>query len=247
MLKVLQSIDDWCCWVDDKSVIELPPIHQLLTQIDAFTMVLKDDRRSLVVTGELFGRTIVAKQPRDKNRRAWSRLLSRWRDAEAKKTLRTLLEFQQHGIASVTPICVLEKRRNKQVIDSWLLYEFRDGSMCTADDLPSVVAQLRKLHDCGYQHEDPNLGNFMLSKHNEIFLIDCKGNAKRGRFGAYYDFMLLSQRNSEVSEADVEALVVFNRAHVGYWLARAYSQYKSGRTALKERLKRRRSKADKGD
>jgi hypothetical protein len=244
MLKLSQSEGSWNCYVGESSSIQLPSIQALINNIEEFPDSLKDDRRSLVKKGTLSETVVVAKQPRDKNRRKWARFLSIFRDAEAKKTLKSLLQFQQLGIESVKPICVLEKRRNMQVVDSWLIYEFRQGRPSTISSLPEVVTQLTKLHKNGFRHEDPNFGNFLIGSDEVMFLIDCKGKPKGGSFGAYYDFMLLSLRNDGVSSEQVDALIEVDITSAGYQFAKAYAGYISARTTLKQRLGRRKSKKD---
>ncbi|MFT5571464.1 MAG: hypothetical protein ACI9FR_000378 [Cryomorphaceae bacterium] len=244
MLKLFQSEGLWSCYVGESSSMQLPSIQALIEDIEEFPQCLKDDRRSLVKKGQLLGTVVVAKQPRDKNRRKWARLLSMFRDAEAKKTLKSLVQFEQLGISSVKPICVLEKRENMRVVDSWLIYEFREGRPSSIGSLKQIVVQLNKLHSNGFRHEDPNFGNFLIGTDDVMFLIDCKGKSKGGDFGAYYDFMLLSLRNDGVSFDQVEALIEIINTSPGYLLARAYAAYISARTSLKQRLGRRRSKKD---
>ena len=68
MLKLLHSEGAWSCYIaSDNAALELPAPTQLLEQINAFTRVLKDDRRSLVKRGHLAGMDVIAKQPRDKS------------------------------------------------------------------------------------------------------------------------------------------------------------------------------------
>lgn len=245
MLKLLHSEGAWSCYVSGSGVgRELPKIAEIFTLIDGFQDTLKDDRRSLVKRGELAGMDIIAKQPRDKNRRGWSQFLSLFRDAEAKMTFKSLLKFRQMGIESVHPVCVLEKTKGKQVIDSWLLYEYREGQPCGVQDLAEVIAQLTLLHRHGFRHDDPNFGNFLRGADGQMFLIDCKGKAVGGDFGAHYDFMLLSLRNAGVTSEQVEALRGKTRWSIGRQLASAYGAYINARTALKQVLRRRKSKKD---
>jgi len=108
-----------------------------------------------------------------------------------------------------------------------------------------VVDTLHHLHKQGYRHDDPNFGNFIRDPNGSMFLIDFKGRARAGSFSDYYDFILLSNINQGVvTPAEVETLVNFNKASFGYWLARAYSAYKTGRTHLKLLLRRKRSKEE---
>ena len=241
MIKMLQCDGDWCGYTSDDCQFSVPNISELHEHIDGFSKTLKDDRRSLVKLGDLGDINIVAKQPRDKNDRKWSRFLSYFSPAEARRTFITLLEFKQKGIESLTPICFLEKKRWGMVVDSWILYEYREGRESDRSHLKDIVEQLTLLHSNGYRHEDPNFGNFLIDDNGQLFLIDCKGKSRSGRFSDYYDFMLLEARcHFEASE--IEALIDIKRCSFGYLRANIYRMYIRTRTKCKEFLGRKRSK-----
>ena len=109
-------------WV--KSLNEIP---ELLASLSNLPVALKDNHRSLVMLGEIANKKLVAKQPRDKNKRLWSKVLSYLELSEAAQTLLTLERFHELGIPSVQPLFVLEKRVLGAVVDSWLCYEYREG------------------------------------------------------------------------------------------------------------------------
>ena len=142
MLQAVRRHGDWVCYANHRSKITIPDIETLLDDIAALPRTLKDDRRSLVKVGPLLGRETVAKQPRDKNRRLWSRLLSLVRNGEARQTMLTLLEFQAGGIESVNPFLVLEKKQRGLLVDSWILYEFRAGEPAGIEQLDEIIPSL---------------------------------------------------------------------------------------------------------
>ena len=233
---------DWRCLIAeaDLNSISLPAIDELLILIDQFSNKLKDDRRSLVKLGDIHGVKIVAKQPRDKNKRKWMRVLSLFGTAEARKTFTTLMEFKSKGIESLTPVCLLEKKRFGMVVDSWLLYEYREGKESDRGYLPEIVQLLDLLHKNGYRHEDPNFGNFMVDPQEKLFLIDCRGKSRSGRFSDYYDFMLLERCG--LNEDEIDAVVAMDKQSMGYRLAKAYRRYIRLRSAYKKMVGRKRSK-----
>ena len=157
--------------------------------------------------------------------------------AKLTKPCRTLLRFKQQGIDSLTPIATIEKRYFGLLVDSWLIYQFRNGKIATSKDLPEVIDQLHKLHSLGYRHDDPNFENFIWSAEGKMFLIDCKGRPRLGLFSDYYDFMLISQRNREINDHHVEAIVNFDRTTIGYRMASFYRGYKTLRSRLKQRYR----------
>jgi len=239
--KIHQKSGSWVCFVDENHSLELTCIDGLFNEIEKFSKTLKDDRRSLVKLGDINGLKVIAKQPRDKNDRKWARVLSWFGPAEARKTFTSLLEFKDKGIESLTPICFLERKQFGMVFDSWLLYEYRDGRVSNRSHLVQIVEQLKKLHQNGYRHEDPNFSNFLIDVNGQFFLIDCKGKSRSGRFTDYYDFMLL-EGNDGFEQAEVEALIDVDHFSVGYWRAQAYRAYIRVRTKWKMLVGRKRSK-----
>lgn len=218
---------------NDTSIENKIDISAVLSKIQTFPITLKDDKRSLVKQGALFGKTVIAKNPRDKNRRTWMRLLSVFRSSEALSSQETLSRFAQQNIESVKPLCVFEQRKYGCLVDSWLIYEFREGHASNLEQLPDILEILKKLHQHGYRHDDPNFGNFLIDPNHELFLIDCKGKKRLGYFSDYYDFMLLSQRNEGVDMNTLIKTVHINTNLWGYKLAEWYSAYKRKRTELK--------------
>lgn len=230
-----------CQWADNSALAQTQQeIVALLEQVALLPITLKDDKRSLVKQGELFGKMVVAKQPRDKNRRKWSRLLSWVRPSEARHTFNTLQNFAEQSIESVTPIAVFEKRSFGLVVDSWLFYEYRAGNATTREDLPRVITVLDQLHRAGYQHNDPHFGNFLIDDDNTLFLIDCKGKRRLSTLTDHYDYLLLSQRNADVSLADIGQHIDLSQQTIGHRLAHFYAGYKNLRNTWKRRWREKR-------
>ena len=242
VLKEHDRNGDWRCYTVESSLISLPSIDELFELIDAFPKTLKDDRRSLVKLGDIDGCKVVAKQARDKNNRKWTRFLTLFSAGEARKTFVTLQEFKKKGIESLLPICFLEKKSYGMVVDSWLLYQYREGEESNQIHLARIVELLQTLHKNGYRHEDPNSGNFLIDNEGVMFLIDCKGKPRSGRYSDYYDFMLLV--NNQFTAEDVDALTNMDKQSLAYRLAKVYKTYINLRSAWKKMIGRKRSKKD---
>ena len=129
-LLTAKTEESWRCLCNPRQadwVAQLSEISVLRKQLSQLDETLKNNHRSLVLKGTLNGKMIVAKQPRDKNKRLWARILSYVEPSEAAQTLESLELFHQRDIASVQAILVLEKLRFGAVVDSWLVYEYREG------------------------------------------------------------------------------------------------------------------------
>ena len=243
VLKEHNKTGRWRSYIACSQNIIIPNIDELFTAIDVFPQTLKDDRRSLVKCGVVDGIKLVAKQPRDKNNRKWARFLtSLGLLGEARRTFVTLIEFKDKGIESLTPYCLLEKRRFGMVIDSWILYHYREGTVSNKTNITDIIELLKQLHDHGYQHTDPNYGNFLLDDDGQLFLIDCKGKPRTGQFSDYYDFFLLERAGLTMQE--IEAQVEMDKNSLGYRLAKLYRSYIDLRSAFKKKVGRKRSKSE---
>jgi len=236
---------NWRCLCNPRQadwVAQLTSISELREQLSQFDETLKDNHRSLVLKGILNGKTIVAKQPRDKNKRLWARILSYVEPSEAAQTLESLESFDQCGLASVKPILVLEKQSFGAVVDSWLIYEYREGQSSQEHHLPRVIELLHRLHKAGFRHNDPNLGNFLIDSDDEMFLLDCKGRKRSGNFSDANDFFLLKKINKTLCDFDVNDVHQLDRSSWGFRLAFAYNKVKLARSFIKDRIKKNRPK-----
>lgn len=236
---------NWRCLCNSRQagwVAQLSEISVLREQLSQLDETLKNNHRSLVLKGTLNGKTVIAKQPRDKNKRLWARILSYLEPSEAAQTLESLEIFHQRGIASVQPILVLEKLGFGAVVNSWLVYEYREGQSSQEQDLPRVIDFLHKLHKAGFRHNDPNLGNFLIDPKDEMFLLDCKGRKRSGNFSDANDFFLLKKINKTLSDFELSDVHQLDRFSWGYRLALAYNKVKLARSFLKDRIKKNRPK-----
>lgn len=222
------------------SDIQTLSANNVIDLIKAFPVTFKDDKRSLVLKGALFNKTVIAKQPRDKNRRTWSQLLSLLRPAEAKHSFYNLQRFADCAISAAQPIALLEQHSIGRVVDSWLIYEYIEGVPSTQDDLVEIVQLIDQLHKHNYQHNDPHYKNFLKNASGELLLIDCKGKKRVGNFTDCYDFMLLNSYHPEASIDLIKQHASFKTDSFGYQCARVYAAYKELRSQWKKKLRKNR-------
>lgn len=235
----------WRCLCNQRQqnwVSSLPEIPELLDVLPNLPTTLKDNHRSLVMLGKLSGKKMVAKQPRDKNRRLWARTLSLIEQTESAQTLSTLERFHELGIPSVQPLFVLEKRVLGSVVDSWVSYEFRDGTPCQESCLPNIIELLRKMHNKGFRHNDPNLGNFLVDQSGEMFVLDSRGRQRTGNFSDANDFFLLKKINNTLTYFQVSDVDHLDPTSIGYKLASVYTNIKLARSFIKARIRKNRPK-----
>jgi len=206
--------------------------HRLQGHVSA---ELKNNQRSRVYLISFQGQKAVLKQPREKNTRKWIRFTTLYRRGEAFKAIQNLERLRGFGLEANQPFMAIEKRRMGMVVDSWLLYEFKAGKACDRTHYPSIVGQLKALHDRNLLHGDAHLENFLMTDKG-IITIDA--NLKRPIFGAaskYYELLYLRH-----SAPGIEKYFRIPPNSPSYRLARIYSKiYWSWRASKKRRRQKR--------
>jgi len=225
--------------LDDSSNVENLSPEQVIDTVNAFPVVLKDDKRSLVIRGDFLGHNVIAKKARDKNRRRWAQFLSLFKPAEALKSFQGLAEFSRKSINAAKPIAVLEKHKYGAVFDSWLIYQFIEGDVTSKDDLPDIIQSIDYLHQKDYQHADPHCDNFLRDSNGDIVFIDCKGKKRLGHFSDCFDYLLLQNYYPDVSDEFIQRFAKFDTQSTAYKLAKTYNGYRKGRSKLKSILRKR--------
>ncbi len=220
---------------------EIENIGQLITQFQQFPVTLKDNHRSLVKRGSLCGLDVVVKRPVDKNRRLWARLSSIVTAGEARATINNLVKLEQVKISSVKPLFALERRVAGLVVDSWICYEFKEGTRCNVSDMNRIIPFLQNMHARGFRHGDPTWSNFLTGQDGALFTIDTKAKPCKGAYHATVDFELL-RRENKLKGVNIAELAQLNKRKFGYWLAVVYMSLKAGRSVLKNKLKKNRPK-----
>ncbi len=225
-------------WCDDLSA-GLTSITDLLALTRQSGDIIKDDHRSQVKIIVSNDHTIVVKQPRDKNRRLWARLLTLIRDSEVKRSLRDLSVLQHKGIETLRPIGAIEKRCWGMVTDSWLVYFYLYGRPCREEDLDLVLATLQAVHRAGFRHEDPHIRNFLYDG-RDVFVIDCRGKPRLGRVSDCHELLMLKREleRGKAGESDVIERARVDTASVPFRLALAYHRYRLTRHRIKSRFRK---------
>ena len=249
MLVEVKTHQNWHCRCNKRQlewVSELPDIPELLEQFTQLDTTLKDNHRSLVLKGRLNQKQVVVKQPRDKNKRIWSRILSYLEPSEVAQTLESLERFHEQKLESVQALFILEKRMFGAVVDSWICYEYREGETSQEHHLDRIIDFLHRLHRAGFRHNDPNLGNFLIDQNNTMFILDCRGRKRSGNFSDANDFFLLKKINKTLDDFKVSHVTQLDQSSVGYRIAVIYNKVKLFRSFLKDRIKKNRPKNTSG-
>ncbi|NLK62092.1 MAG: hypothetical protein GX287_01450 [Fusobacteria bacterium] len=161
----------------DKKTWSIDDIREIMTTKGK---ILKNNRRSFVKKVEIKNKTIIYKIPTEKNISNWIRLLTLFRKSEAQVVLESMVILNEKNIYTNKPIAYGEKRKFGMVVDSFMIYEYLNGTTVTEENSKEVILLLKQIHALGYLHNDSQIENFLKNGDN-IYVIDAK--LKRKKFG----------------------------------------------------------------
>ncbi|MGM0508321.1 MAG: RIO1 family regulatory kinase/ATPase [Fusobacteriota bacterium] len=163
--------------------------------------IIRDSKRSFIKKVKVKDKYYIFKKPRGKNNRKWIRFLSLFRSSEVKKEYLSMKRLRKNDILSPEPIAYHEEKYLGMVLDSWFIYEYKDGRVSQKEDMEKVVDVLRKIHKLNRLHGDPQFRNFIKDTNGEIFIIDC--TLKRnylGRFSEAFEYIRLERSIGNLDE-----------------------------------------------
>ena len=224
----------------DKTLLEIVD-HVIDDNIDRLLIKeLKNNKRSLVYLIRFKDKIVVLKNPREKNLRKWIRFTTLYRRGEAFKALQNLEKLKKLGIYSNKPMLAAEKRQFGMVVDSWVLFEFVEGSICKPEDYRAVTDKLKEIHSKNVLHGDPQINNFIINGNTIITLDSNPKKAALGKISKYREFFYLQrsapgiEKHFHLPENTLayKAAVIWSKT---YWKWRAF---KASRKNKKFNLKR---------
>lgn len=193
-----RSLDGWIIYQPVSGSIQPEKILELSKQDP--DDVLRDHHRSQVNRINYQGNSYVVKTPNNKNNSIWIRFTTLYRNSEVVKDLKSQLLLNSLKINTVNPVAALESRKCGMVVDSRIVYQFKDGDEISVKHYPDMMFIMNSLHANGYLHDDPHTNNF-LQKNDEVFVIDCKPRTNVfGRAGIAHNFVSLARRSDTPQE-----------------------------------------------
>lgn len=158
---------------------------------------LKNTPRNYVSIIEVDGKRYVYKEPRNEYKLIQRKIMTIFKKGEALNTLVNVNRIMDLGIDSLAKIyCTVNKRKCGMINFSFLLMEYVEENRCKEagdrNKLNQAINELQKIHKLGYYHGDFNPSNVILTKNEEIKLIDTQ--LKKDRFFNYkrhYDMITM--------------------------------------------------------
>lgn len=158
---------------------------------------LKNTSRNYVVIVEVDGRRYIYKEPKNEYKIIQRKVMTLVKRGEALNTLINVNQITYLGVDSLARIyCAVNKRKYGMISFSFLLMEYVEENRCKEvgdrNKLNQAIIELKKIHKLGYYHGDFNPSNVILTKDEEIKLIDTQ--VKKDSFFYYkrhYDMITM--------------------------------------------------------
>ena len=211
----------------DASAETFPPavIEELIRQEGR--LLKHDPRRSIVKQVAFRGKSLIIKQPIDKDKRLWIRILTLLRDSEAIRSLKSMTILKQHGITTNTPLACLEYTWLGMTVSSYMIYEYIEGEAATQEDSQAILALIKQIHATGYLHGDTQMRNF-LKHQGEILTIDCKLKPKLwGPISENLEYIRLGRRNETAQKYINKSTASYKTALISHRLANLRGEVKN--------------------
>ena len=143
-----------------------------------------------------------------------------FKKGEALNTLVNVNRIMDLGIDSLAKIyCTVNKRKCGMINFSFLLMEYVEENRCKEagdrNKLNQAINELQKIHKLGYYHGDFNPSNVILTKNEEIKLIDTQ--LKKDRFFNYkrhYDMITMQYDSYQEMEYPYNKDMIYYLAYL---------------------------------
>lgn len=195
--------------------------------------LVHDSARSRVAVARHEGATLVVKRSRRQETSRWIQLTSLWRAGEGVRTHRLLSRLEAAGLPVPAPVAAFDRRQRGLVVESWLVYRLVAGEACDCTDAPAVAALLRQMHDAGWVHRDPHVGNFLRTPAGLSMIDVGTARARRSAFARAFDVVLLDK----CCPGSAELYPGYDRRAPWSRLARLWSRTLVGWRRIKARVR----------
>lgn len=155
--------------------------------------VIHENDRGLVLLIRYHNKLFVAKRSKIQENRYWAQFTSLYRQGEGARMLQSMTQLYALGLPVPEPVLFMEKKRYGFVVASWSIYRYVEGRSCTRAQVHLVAETLKKIHQQGWVHRDPDVNNFLWNG-EDIYIIDCARARPWGsRYHKMYDVVLLNK------------------------------------------------------
>jgi heptose II phosphotransferase len=181
----------------------------------------KITKRNYVVGIEFENKKYILKSPRNEHRIPQRKFFTMFKDGESLSTLKNIniLIDEYNFDEFVRPLMAIVKRKNRMIVDSYLVMEYVEGAPLEKKDIFTAVEFLKKLHKSKHYHGDANTSNFMM-KDGKLKTIDTQGKKYWfGEYRKYYEVFTFSE-DLLVLEYELNGIELFNYPkNIWYYLA----------------------------
>jgi len=122
-------------------------------------------------------KSLVVKNPTQKDRNLWQRIISPIRSSEAKRDFINSIDLLNKKLPIAEPILYCERRKYGFLIESRFVATRIDGEVCSDQNRYMLLDSLYELHSCDFVHGDPHIYNFLCTD-QKAFILDLS-NVKK--------------------------------------------------------------------
>lgn len=196
--------------------------------------LFKDNSNSFVKLINYKDRKLVLKEPRAKNKRVLTRLLTLFRDSRAVQALKSMAFLRQHAIETNRPICALEYLKYGMVFRAYFIYEYLEGEAIKPENFSDLAIVVQKMNQLGYGHSDCHRGNFLTTQ-NGVAPIDFV--LRKNWYGRTFEDLQYLKLFNHLSDAEFEKLYPYPMS-VQFMLSRALFKFKILARQSKKHIKK---------
>ncbi len=166
-----ERIGDWTVTLNPEwndLITSTPELLKLINNISTF-QPLSD--RSLVAYIDFRKCPLIVKNPIERDRNYWQRVISPLRKSESYRSFYGSLLLHNHNMPVPSPVLFCERRKFGFLVESRFVSERVMGSKTYKTAPEEMFSTLQILHKSDFIHRDPHINNFLTSN-ERTYLID---------------------------------------------------------------------------
>ncbi|TGG95270.1 hypothetical protein E4656_02290 [Natronospirillum operosum] len=159
----------------DEAITPYSDLGQLLEELGKGMTVIKDGKGAFVANVRMQGKDCIFKIPRGRNRNAWERFSTLFRQPDVLRFLRWRLVLKDLGLTAPKPLVTGVVRQFGLATLTFIVYEKVPGKVGeTETEIAAISDALARVHRAGYLRRDAHLRNFLIMPDEKVCIIDYR-------------------------------------------------------------------------
>ncbi len=162
---------DWTIYIAPYWEDKITDIAHFWRAMNSASKIKCHNDKSSLSTFTFKEQSLVVKNPTQKDRNLWQRIISPIRDSEAKRDFTNSLDLLSKNLPVAEPVLYSERRKYGFLIESRFVATRIFGKVCSNPNRYMLLDSLSKLHSFGFVHGDPHIYNFLCTD-QKAFILD---------------------------------------------------------------------------